>query len=877
MKTRRRRKPEVSSREDTIPATGVEVSDEARSMILLRRVREARRFRVVAARKDINEFVAFVGRDDETKEPLVQGEIHETFQALADAFPRLIVMAFPESGKAIPVTTWIPTPGGFRQMGDLCVGDEVFDRSGQPCRVTFATPVQWDRDVYAVKFDDGDIVEADSDHRWIVKYANDRVWAKGKLRVVTTATMRDRIRVSDRYAWAVPVAGPVAYSPRDLPIDPYVLGVWLGDGTSANSSITFHEKDRFVWERCRDREGSAPPASYRPGVWHATLGPRSLKRRLRDLDLLGNKLIPEEYLTAGIEQRRELAAGLLDTDGYAAGKGRVEFTSCSEVLAWDAAELFRSLGHKVSVSSGSATLNGRVVGTKWRVCFTTGDQVFRLPRKVADHSKGSDRVGELTRWRSVVSIEPVPSVPVRCIAVDSADNSYLMGRSYTTTHNTNQLAVLRALFTLGHNPNARIAVLSKNEENAQKITRAIRGYIEKSQELAEVFPNLLPGEKWEEGFFTVRRPVVSKDPSVQALGLNSAIIGSRIDLLILDDILDLENTTTPAERKKTTRRIRAGFLDRVTKRGRIIFLTNAWHPEDAAHTFEGEADTVWHVARFPVVDEEGAPTWPEQWPEERIAEKRREMGPLEFARAFLCKARDDGESPFSAEAMDAAVAAARDLDLVYRVDPTTLPPGALIVTGVDLAVTKGTGSHLTALVTILVWPEDLSRQLLWVEAGRWGSGEIRTRVLDHDRRYGSIFIVENNAAQRWILDIIRNQADLPEAERRLPTLVPFTTGRNKAHPQFGVEGLAVEIETGDWLFPSSGPAVAVQEAAELRGEMLYYTRGAHTGDRLMAAWFAREGARRRGRLSENDTPGGDGGVKVYEDGGGINILGGLQG
>jgi hypothetical protein len=441
--------------------------------------------------------------------------------------------------------------------------------------------------------------------------------------------------------------------------------------------------------------------------------------------------------------------------------------------------------------------------------------------------------------------------------------------SFPESGKTSQLGILRLLWLIGRNPNIRIGIVSKKEGKAVEISRAIRSYVEKSPELAEVFPDLIPGDKWEEAEWTVRRTIHSRHPTVQALGLWSAVTGSRFDVLVFDDALDDENTRTPEERRKVLKRIRGTFIDRLAKGGRVLFMTNAWHPEDAAHVLEKESG--WAVLRIPVLDADGVLAWPEKWQADRVDGAREDMGPLEFARAFLCRPRADGENPFDEDDIRAAQrrAEAERVDLVIRVDRVEFP-WIPIYTGVDLAVTKARGSHLTSLVSLLLWPEDLSRQLLWVESGRWSSAEIRDRVLDHDRRYRPTFIVENNAAQRWIIDIILNQADLPEEERRLPEIVPFTTGRNKAHPQFGVEGVAVEFSAGKWVFPVTGNPAAVTEARELAGEMTYYVRGAHTGDRLMALWLAREGAR-RGALAgrrEREAPSRDldhpGGVRIVD-------------
>lgn len=442
--------------------------------------------------------------------------------------------------------------------------------------------------------------------------------------------------------------------------------------------------------------------------------------------------------------------------------------------------------------------------------------------------------------------------------------------SHPESGKTTQLGVLRTLDKLGKNPNLRVVVVSKVDKNATKVTRQIKEYVEKSEELAEVYPDLLPSTPWTDSYFFIRRQVYSKDPTVQALGIDGSPTGSRIDILILDDVIDLENTLSASERKRILRRIRGAFLDRLSSDGVVIFLTNAWHPEDAAHVFEKESDrgdSDWTVGRFPVVYEDGRLSWPSKWPEERIEKARNDLGALEFARSHLCKARDEGESPFDKDAVERAIERPKEegIDLVYTLQQSDLPEGAAIYCGVDLAVTKKKGSHLTSFTPVLYWPEDLTCQVLWQEAGRWSSREIRDRFIDLHKRYGAIFVVENNAAQRWIIDIVYNQSDLPLEERVVPAIIPFTTGKNKAHSQYGVEGLATEIANDRWLFPTTGPEEPVKNVVELVGEMLYYTRGAHTGDRLMSLWFAREGCRRgifAGRSESMGNKRGDVGVKV---------------
>lgn len=744
--------------------TALEREERRDKEFLRRKAVQARSKRRLLARTDINEFCIQVGRDAETNERIEQTELHETFQLIADEYPRAIVMAFPESGKALTVDTLIPTPTGFVPLAFIDVGDVVFGRDGNPCTVTFATPVMCDHSVHRVTFDDGSTLSADEDHRWVTREA-----PSAPLTVKTTLSLCP--------GDCVPLTGPV--------------------GFPAATRQCFSKPPRQVGIEC---------------VWYQSGIPREyyVSDSHDRSELLTGVLAASGLLTdAGIER-----AGLSSTTVYDELGQRYRYESCelcfvSNELATDVCALARSLGYWARVDAD----HGRLRVT---ICFDRSD-------------------------KRVLRVESIPTYPVKCISVDSDDHTYLAGRAFTVTHNTSQLSILRLLYMIGRNPNIHIALVSKTGSTSGKSARAIKEYIERNEDLREIFPELLPGNKWEDSFFTVKRSSFSKDPTVQALGLGGTLIGSRVDVLVFDDILDDENTRTPNERLKVYRRVKA-FMDRLSATGVMYILTNAWHPDDAVHKLERDGTPSF---RFPVVDEDGKSRWPLKWTPERLEQAREDLGPLEFARAHLCKARDEGESPFDESAIDAAFRAGDALRLVRSLLTHTLPAGAWIYTGVDLAVTKGIKAHRTAFVTVLLWPEvdgTLSRQVLWAEAGRWSSSEIRDRFLDHNQRYRPTFIVENNAAQRWIIDIVHNQADLPVEQRQTLEIVPFTTGKNKAHATFGVEGVAVEIANGIWVFPTDGPVSQFVE--DLKSDMLYYSRGGHTGDLLMALWFAREGARR---------------------------------
>jgi hypothetical protein len=152
---------------------------------------------------------------------------------------------------------------------------------------------------------------------------------------------------------------------------------------------------------------------------------------------------------------------------------------------------------------------------------------------------------------------------------------------------------------------------------------------------------------------------------------------------------------------------------------------------------------------------------------------------------------------------------------------------------VDLAIQQHSGADLTVFFTILVHPNG-DREVLNLESGRMAGPDIVNKIREVHHRYQGIVFVENNAAQDFILQFTRYGSAVP--------VRPFTTGRNKAHPEFGVESMAAEMAGGKWIIPNVNGKMHPELDAWVN-EMLYYDPRSHTGDRLMASWFAREAAR----------------------------------
>jgi hypothetical protein len=411
----------------------------------------------------------------------------------------------------------------------------------------------------------------------------------------------------------------------------------------------------------------------------------------------------------------------------------------------------------------------------------------------------------------------------------ASEHDRLLLWSHVESGKTTQMAVARVLYELGRDPTLRCAIVSNTQGQAEKIVHTISRYIVASPELHSVFPQLQRSEPWTSLQLFVKRTTYSKDPSVQAFGVHGNVLGARVDLLILDDILDYENCRTPGLRKDLWDWYHSTLATRLTANARVICIGTAFHPDDFLHRLAMLPG--WSPYRYPVLDEGGQPRWPEAWPLERIEKKRRELGPLEFSRAMLCVPRDDSEARFKREWIEVALKRGEKRHLCDSL--SCVPAGCRVYTGVDLAVQRHAAADWTVLFTIIVHADN-SREVLGIERGRWSGPEIISRIFDAHRRYHSICIVENNAAQDFIVQF---------AGAAGATFIrPHTTGRNKASPEFGVETLATEMAAGKWIIPSEGGRV-VPALDPWISEMLYYDPAGHTGDCLMASWFATLGVK----------------------------------
>lgn len=317
--------------------------------------------------------------------------------------------------KGLPLGTPLPTPRGWTTMVEVCKGDQVIGGDGLPCKVIGKSQVST-RECFRIEFDDKTVVECDDVHLWKL--------LDGSVVPVTQLKLRQKM----------PIAKPVLLPHvTDLPIDPYVLGIWLADGKHSTGEVT--KSDSFIWDEIERRgyELGKTQGVHRGACRGHTI--RGIKGLLRKLSMPHNKHIPPVYLRASFTQRLDLLRGLMDGDGNAnPTRKQAVFTTCSKRLSDDVKQLLQSLGQRVNQATTTQKGFGLTVKAYPLAFRPQGLNPFLLSRK-AKRIDPAWGVGN-SNYRCITRIEPIGVQQTQCIAVDSADHTYLCTKDFLVTHNT---------------------------------------------------------------------------------------------------------------------------------------------------------------------------------------------------------------------------------------------------------------------------------------------------------------------------------------------------------------------------------------------------------------------------------------------------------
>lgn len=469
-------------------------------------------------------------------------------QVTARAVKGLVIAVPPGTAKALDHETPVLTTWGWKFHGDLQVGDYVFGPDGLPKRVIACTE-PWRTTGYEVVFDDGASIVAAGDHLWEVERDVMSVaprYCRGRKKmVVPTSDLR---KTDPRNGWSrrpdrIAVCAPVQFPPKRLPIDPYTLGAWLGDGASNSGMIYAGEQDAHNFMRLGTVSCIVPPSHDRKSDFYHILVP-GLQTKLRSCNLLNNKHIPADYLEASVEQRWELLQGLMDTDGTCATNGACSFSNKNKTLIDQVVWLTQSLGLKSTVSSKIAKLYEKSYGLHYRVLFMppVGAKVFQLKRK-QDRCRGNQN--NKSRNRYVIDVVDVGEREVKCIQVEGS--IYLAGTALVPTHNSLMVSVLWPAWEWlpGNSPNELSLFVSAALTLSTRDSLRMRNVVDalEYKEVKRLLCESNGDPDWE-----IRRSQKSKDNFQNTLGggrlsitVGQKAIGLRGSKVVIDDPIDLKD------------------------------------------------------------------------------------------------------------------------------------------------------------------------------------------------------------------------------------------------------------------------------------------------------------------------------------------------
>ena len=344
--------------------------------------------------------------------------------------------------KGLPLDTPIPTINGWSTIALLKEGDYIYDKDGIPTKIIHKSSVH-NNPCYKITFDNGKSITADHEHRWLISFKKPKSKRRPdgyEHKVMTTEELYCYLEnLKERRSDLIPKilnAKPLECPEENLPIDPYVLGVWLGDGSKACGLIT-QAKNSPVWKEIEKRGYSIGKNSQhnpdRENVEMRTVF--GLRTQLNNLNLLNNKHIPDIYQRASYTQRLDLLRGLMDTDGYFHSKRKRFIMSTSqEWQKTDLIKLLATFGIKTTVFDVTKKLNGKEFKT-WDICFSTD-----LFNPFLTRNQDIIQVGNQNNrtFRNIEKVEIVDTIPTQCLEVDSPSHTFLCTEEMIVTHNTNK-------------------------------------------------------------------------------------------------------------------------------------------------------------------------------------------------------------------------------------------------------------------------------------------------------------------------------------------------------------------------------------------------------------------------------------------------------
>lgn len=548
---------------------------------------------------------------------------------LAGKRPMMVIESPPQHGKQIADETPVLTKNGWKTHGDLIVGDYVLHPSGKYIKVlalSGKTP-----STMKVSFSNGETIYCHPNHEWTVFNRNKKLFETLETKAMLQKGKRSKDRNplytgilgkrGSRYSFQLPKINKIIGEQKELPIDPYVLGAWLGDGSQTKPVITHAESDCEIIKEI-ERRGFVISAKYKhkiTGVISTAFYKNGMEKKLLNAGVFTlkygerKKKIPETYLTASISQRLDLLAGLIDTDGYTYQKnGRVVFTTSDIMLADTFCQLISTFGWNFSKVTEKPKLSSSGISGKKDYYVIGFNPDIEIPC-VLERKKNTPRKN--IRRVSITNIEIVDEGKYgRCIQVDSDDGLYLIGKTLIPTHNSDIVTDFIA-WASGQRPDLKTIYASFSKRLGVRANKKLQKMFD-SPKFKKVFPHfeidetetvVKHGRRIRNSEFF---EYYNAEGSFRNTTVSGAITGESLDLGVIDDPLrGRKDANSLSKRDGAWNWLTDDFLTRFADDAALLAILTRWHVDDPiGRLIKTRPDL--KVLKYPAIASDDAPLMP---------------------------------------------------------------------------------------------------------------------------------------------------------------------------------------------------------------------------------------------------------------------------
>ena len=693
-------------------------------------------------------------------------KLSEELTALTLGEYERLCVAMPPRHKLADSTPILTSNRGWTTHGDLKIGDYVYGLNGEPTKIIGISDKSNCNQL--ITFSNGSKILAHEEHLWTVSKRGN----KNPLTITTSEIKKDykytEKNGKKRYRYHLPFIKPIQYPKTELPLDPYFLGLWLGDGSSTKPCITHDPKDIESIEHIPYKI-STICTHTETGVKTTYFSHQGIIKKIKELHLYNNKHIPRIYLEACVEDRLQLLAGLIDSDGSVDKNGRVRFININKQLIHDVFELCTGLGlypyfhvrkkedyKRNSKYNIKSTHDAYVVGFQPKYSIPT-----QIPRKRINKTPTHRRL-------AITDITTVKGEQGKCIEIENPDGIYLAGKQLIPTHNSKSSMVTLAypLWLIFQNPHLNILIVSNEASLAETFGIKLREYIKK---YGAYFGVHLSESKHSSThlMFEDKKGLAG---SIKLVGANGSITGRDADYIIIDDPYKGFEDITPTLLQKRIDWFDTIIEQRIESHTKLVILHTRWHSNDLQGYFKKNRSEDYHFISFPAIKENGEQLWPEKYTIEKLEKKRESIGERLFQSIFQQKPIDDSSNFF-------------DLNKFHwGAPPEELTP-IQMCRGWDVASSDPGKNDFTAGVPMYLLNDYKSILITDFVHGQFGkdtSQEIKNQIIldGHD----NISIIETGVAAAGALLYDNWEQQLPGyfLERAIP--VPNNSKADRATP-----------------------------------------------------------------------------------------------